>query len=109
MVWCVCVVAGIIKVGGRVVVGGVVAGEWCKCVRIFLEVVLGICGGCGMCSVGVVVWPVHCICGGVSAVGVGGRVGWVERCAGGQSRCRCMPPVAMPWVWGGVFQLWLVL
>ena len=40
-----CAVAGIIKVGGRVVVVGVVARKCCRRVRIFLEVVFGICGG----------------------------------------------------------------
>ena len=37
-----CDVAGIIEVGGRVVGVGVVAREWYRCVRVFLEVVLGI-------------------------------------------------------------------
>ena len=81
-----CVVAGIIKVGGRVVVVGVVAREWG-----------------GMCCVEVVIWSVYCVCGCLSAVGGDGRVGWVERCARGQYRCRYMPPVAMSWVHGGMF------
>ena len=98
-----CDVAGIMEGDGRVVVVGEVAGEWCWCVRVFLAVVLGVWGGCGMCCVGVVIWQVYCVRGGVSAVGGDGRVGWVGRCVGGQYRCRCMSPVAMLWVWGGVF------
>jgi hypothetical protein len=62
-----------------------------------------------MCCVRFVIWPVYCVCGGVSAVEGDGRVGWMGRCAGGQYRCMRMPPVAMPWVWDGVFWFLVIL